>query len=81
MRVRLENRNGGLTWRGTLIAFARANAMQPWEVLELQEKLEQQGDVALPFDGEGQSTLYNESIERVRLPGLRQHWLLSDLSR
>lgn len=70
MRVRLESRNGGHTWRGTFIAFACANAMQPWEMLELQEKREQQGDVTLLFDGEEHSALYKEGVEAVQLPGL-----------
>ena len=46
LRVRLENGDRQCQWRGTLIAFARLNALQPWEIFALKEQLERSGSVS-----------------------------------
>lgn len=46
MRVRLETARGKRLWRGSFIAFARANALQAGEMYTLKERLER-----VSFDG------------------------------
>lgn len=58
LQVRLETR-GNCRWRGTLTDFARLNALQPWEIFALQERLEDRGQTTLNTHGEA-STLHCE---------------------
>jgi hypothetical protein len=62
LRVRLEKR-GRCRWRGALTDFARLNALQPWEIFALQERLEESGQATLDAQNapDEASTLHYES--------------------
>ena len=56
-RIRLESSRHRVTWRGTLISFARQNSLTPGQMVNLQEQLEEKGEAALTAYGEKRYTL------------------------
>jgi len=55
MKVRLENQKGRRLWRGSFIAFARANALQAGEMFLLRERLEREGRVLVGDERRGET--------------------------